>query len=176
MASSQASPSIHYRRRWYYVLWAVLLIGAAALMVWWETPAREGPGRFRLVLRAPDFPAGTRAALWIGATKAWAPGWNPGDAWVPLKGESLGMGPVSVRIAHRRMGQGLLLRRTQDLAVAVLESSSGERRYFVYDLREDLATLLVIGRYITVETSCSWQSLLREPALPPEEKRKVVGH
>lgn len=176
MASTQAPPSIHYRRRWYYVLWAGLLIGAAAFMAWWETPAREGPARFSLVLNAPDFPAGARGALWIGNAKAWNPRWNPGDAWVPAKAENLAMGPLQVRIAHRRLGQGLLLRRTQDLAIAVLESPSGERRYFVYDLREDLATLLVIGRYIKVETSCSWQRMPVEARLPADEKRKVVGH
>ncbi len=176
MDSTQVPRTIHHRRRWFYVLWVVLLAAAAGFMAWWETPAREGTARVRIVLKAPDLPPGTRAVLWTGPARAWRPDWNPGDGWQPGQPGLASAGPAPVRIAHRRLGQGLLLRRTQDLAIAVLEAPSGERRYLVYDLREDLASVLQIGRYLTVQASTTWASLARVPQLPPDGMRKVVGH
>lgn len=176
MDATQHPRTIHYRRRWYYALWVVLLAAAAGFLAWWETPARAGSGRIRLVLKAPDFPPGTRAALWTGSARDWTPAWDPGGGWNPVQAGLANAGPAPLRIAHRRMGQGLLMRRTQDLAIVVLEAPAGERRYLVYDLREDLATVLQIGRYLTVETSTTWARLPRMPLLPPDAARKVVGH
>lgn len=176
MDPNQEPPSIHHRRRWYYVLWAALLVTAAGFLGWWETPARQGTARVRFVLKAPDLPPGTRAALWTGTSRAWKPDWNPGGGWYTGQAGLVGAGPTPLRIAHRRLGQGLLMRRTQDLAIVVLEAPSGERRYLVYDLREDLSTVLLIGRSFTVEVATTWSNLARVPLLPPDETRKVVGH
>lgn len=173
----RSSPSsIHHRRRWFYVLWGILLVAAAGLLGWWETPAREGTARVRLVLNAPDSPPGTRIALWIGSARTWDPGWQPTEAWSPLQAGSLNSAPARVRIAQRRLGQGLLMRRSDDLAIAILEAPGGERRYFVYDLREDLGGLLSIGRYLTVNASSTWAGLPNAAVLPPDGQRMVVGH
>jgi hypothetical protein len=176
MTTIENPPSIHFRRRWYYVLWVLLLVAAAGFVAWWETPAREGFARFRIAIMSPDLPAGTKGALWTGPTKSWKGDWNPGSTWTLCEGTRLVASQQSLRISQRRLGQGLLMRRTHDLAVLVLEAPSGERRYFVYDLREDLVSLLAIGRNFGLEIPVTWEQLPREVVFPTDSKRMTVGH
>lgn len=172
---SSMSTSIHHRRRWYYALWALLLAGAGAALAWWETPARAGTAQFTLRLQVLGMPAGTQAEMWTGATRDWEPRRVPADPAGP-RAEPLTLGPRSLPIAHRRLGQGLLLRRTHDLAVVTLRTPAGERRSLVYDLREDLASVLTIGKRLTVELTCRWEQLPVEPMIPADEKRQAIGH
>lgn len=86
MDPSQRPPSIHHRRRWFYVLWGALLVAAAAMLAWgWETPARVGTARVSLVLTAPDIPPGTRAALWVGSAGTWIPDGKSDAAVAPCR-------------------------------------------------------------------------------------------
>ena len=72
---------------------------------------------------------------------------------------------------------GLLLRRTHDLAVVLLEAPDGARRYLTYDLREDLAPgNLRIGRPFGLQLSCRWEGLGTGALLPEEGRRQAVGH
>ncbi len=176
MDTTQDPRTLHHRRRWYYVLWVLLLVAAVGFLAWWETPAREGTARLQIELAAPDLPADTRIALWTGTVRTWDPAWQPRDGWRSVQAGALRAGPAPIRIARRRWGQGLLMRRTDDLAIAVLEAPGGERRWFVYDLREDLGGPLTIGRTLTVKLSTTWAGLPRSAALPAAGQRKVVGH
>lgn len=169
-------PSIHHRRRWFYVLWVGLLVAAAGAGLWWETPGREGRAKIVLELQVQGLPPGTWAALWTGPTADWKGDWNPAAGESKETGERLVLPPRELRIAHRRLRQGLLLRRTHDLAVVALQAPSGERRWVVYDLREDLSGLLTIGRRMTVEITTTWAQLSATPAIPPRATRKPIGH
>jgi hypothetical protein len=92
------------------------------------------------------------------------------------EGKRLVFGPRSLQVAHRRMRQGLLMRRTDDLAIVAFETPSGDRRFLVYDLRDDLATTLAIGRKLSLDIACTWDGLRRSSELPPDWPRKVVGN
>lgn len=176
METTAQPPSIHHRRRWFYVLWVALLAAAAGGALWWETPAREGIAHLHLSVRGKDLPAGTRGILWVGPTDSWKGVWSPAESQVLTATRGLGFGPRPVRIAHRRLRQGLLMRRTDDLVIVVLEAPSGDRRFLVYDLRDEMGTTLGIGRSLTLNIACTWEDLRRTPDLPPGWQRRVVGH
>lgn len=169
-------PSIHHRRRWFYVLWVALLAAVAGGALWWETPAREGVAHLHLSIRGKDLPAGTRGLLWVGPTGSWKGTWNPAESQLLREPKGLAFGTRPVRIAHRRLRQGLLMRRTDDLAIVVLEAATGERRFLIYDLRDEMGSTLAIGRTLTLNVTCTWEGLRRTAELPPDWQRRVVGN
>jgi hypothetical protein len=157
--------------------WAVLLLLCAGFYVWWERPAEAGAATLRFTLQVQGLPQGTRGALWSGPTKAWTGSWDPGQAWRPSQEGKFTFPPQPVPIARRRFKQGLLLKRTHDLVVILLEAPNGSRRYFIYDLREDLAVgLLRMNRGLGLEGSCSWEELKGEVVVPGEKTRNWVGY
>lgn len=172
-----APTSIHYRRRWYYVLWAGLLLVAAALLAWWETPARFGQGTLLVTLEAGGLPEGTRAALWVGRTRDWPPPWPAAGEFLGASDGRISFPPRAIPVAARRLGQGLILRRTHDLALIRFEAPGGQRRALLMDLRDDLQHgLLAPGRRLGVTFQLAWERLPQMPQLPGEERRTFVGH
>jgi hypothetical protein len=158
-------------------VWATLLVICGIFFFWWEHPVQEGTATLELALQVQGLPEGTRGALWTGPTKAWKGIWDPGQGWRASKGARLAFPPHQVPIALRRLRQGILLRRTHDLAVVLLEAPDGTRRYFVYDLREDLASgMLHISRPLNLQVSCRWTSLKGTVNLPPGKDRRPVGY
>ena len=160
-----------------HFVWAALVVLCAGFYVWWERPVAESSATLVLDLQVQGLPEGSRGALWTGPTRSWRADWDPGPEWLQEQGTRFAFGPRAVPFARRRFRQGFLLRRTGDLAVAVLEAPDHTRRYFIYDLRDDLASgLLGSGHPLSLQISCKWASLKGSAVLPGESDRLRVGY
>ena len=171
---SPESTNIHHRRRWFYVLWTGLLLGALGLWFWTEQPTGVGVARLEVALTLRDVPAGGRAALWIGRLEDQGRGLAMPLEWVPVQESKVTL--ISpVRMAMRRLGHTYMLRRTDDFCVVVIETS-GQRRYFRYDLRQDIApNLLKVGRRLQLRVETHWASLSTIPDAPLPTERPYIG-
>jgi hypothetical protein len=159
-----------------HAVWAVFLLVVGAFYLWWERPALEGSATLQMTVLVQGQPEGTRAALWTGPSRSFKSTWEPGADWRPVEGGRVVLPPRTLPLAMRRFKQGMLLRRTHDLAVLQLQAPDGSRRYFVYDLRQDLAGgLLRMGRPLFLQVSCHWASLKGEAVVPKEQERRPVG-
>lgn len=164
-----AEPSIHWRQRWWYALWAALLLGALGFWRWWETPAYTGTGHMILSVRVVDLPAGSRVSTWAGPAKAWkegAPGflgpWTAQDAAKPLP-----VPPIEITAGLRRWHQGYIPRLTSDRVVLRIEPPQGPARYASYDLRTDLnAGTAGPHRRLFLSTFFRWAALSTDAASP----------
>lgn len=130
--------TIHHQRRWFYVLWGVLL--AAALVVWalWLVPGQRGEGTLTVRLRMAGAPTGMVGQVWTGTSAAWERG-HPAFGPEMRLGEDgwLSFTPQRIPIARRRWWK-LLHPATANQAVLRF-SAPGERAKFVFiDLTGDL--------------------------------------
>ena len=159
-----AERSIHYRRRWFYVLWCTLLAGAFAALGLWETPARREKAALETSVLIRGVPEGTRVQAWAGPLRAW-PGsrWNGEGAWADLALPRSGAVPlplIRLPIARRRLGRGYIPRGTWDLVVVRLLPPSGPPRYLPYECSKDITSgLLAQGHRLKVTISGSWEHL-----------------
>jgi hypothetical protein len=137
--------SIHWRRRWFYALWAVLLGTALGAYALWSIPGKKGTARLVVAMRLEDS-AGLSTEM-----ASYPPNGSPWD-WKAMEfkgGRFVGeiMVPLAYRrwtgaVHHGRCHEGVLLRFTK----------GGERRYFLIDLRQDVATgLFMPGRKMALE-------------------------
>ena len=171
-----ASPvaTLHHRRRWYYVLWTSLLIAAASFWIWMERPASSGTANLTMVLVLRGAPPGGRASLWVGPTRLFPENPAMTTSWEPIS-EGKVATTSRVHLSLRHLGQGYLLKKTDDLAVLTLDIS-GQRRYLVYDLRDDIrSTLLQTGRIITISFNRDWDSLQPVAHRPDPSGRLYIG-
>lgn len=177
MDTPRRHPLAQALRRPMHWVWAALLALCGGFWAWWERPAQEGAATLVLALEVAGLPEGSRGALWTGPTGAWRGAWDPGPAWRSAEGPRVAFPAHPVPIARRRFRQGLLLRRTHDLAVVLLEAPDGTRRYLAYDLREDLAPgNLRIGRPLGLRLSCRWGALEAAARVPEAARRPAVGY
>ena len=127
-----------------------------------------------IVLNLRGMPENGRASLWVGRTtdfQKWAA--------MPMKGEPVQGAKVSfsrpVHLAFRRLGQGYMLRHTDDCFVLTIEAG-GQRRYLIYDLREDIQLkFLRVGKKLTLTFDMGWHSLWREVKFPEPSERIYLG-
>lgn len=130
--------TIHHQRRWFYVLWGVLL--AAALVAWalWLIPGHRGVGTLTLRLRMAGAPAGMVAQVWTGPASSWKEGEQAFGSEVRVgKDGWLSFAPLRIPIVRRRWWK-LLHPATVNQAVLRL-SAPGEKSKFVFlDLNGDL--------------------------------------
>ncbi len=155
---------IHHRRRWYYVLWSVLLLLSAGALVLWETPARTELASLQVLPNIMGAPGGSRLQVWAGPQKRW-----PGSAWsgqgafadVALPGSGAAAVPLMrVPIARRRWIQDYLPRGTWDLVMLRVVPPSGPARFFALPLAGDIRSgLLRSKRRLTASIDVSWENL-----------------
>jgi hypothetical protein len=80
-----------------------------------------------------------------------------------------------VHLAFRRIGNACMLRRTDDFSVVIVEAS-GQRRYFLYDLREDInLNLLRVGRKFGLVIQTDWDALFPAVTFPENSTRHYIG-
>jgi hypothetical protein len=157
-------------------VWVALLLLAGTFYWWWERPAKSGTATLYISAVVQGAPEGSKGALWTGPTGRFPGPWDPGESWRPFRGEGLAFAPLPLPLAPRRFRQGVLLRKTHDLAVLQLQAPDGSRRYVVYDLRDDMMSgLLKMGRPLYLQFSCRWASLKPEPFIPKDKDRQNVG-
>lgn len=166
--------NIHYRRRWFYVIWTGILLSVAAFWIWTEQPARVGAAKLEVVLTLRGMPSQGKAFLWVGHMDAFRNDQTiPGD-WKPLRDAKVSL-TSPVNMAVRRMGDAYMLRRTDDFSVVIVESS-GQRRYLYYDLREDInMKLLRMGRTLRLDIETDWDSLHSVVPFLGSSKRSYIG-
>lgn len=161
--------SIHWRRRNWYAVWAVLLLAALAFWGWWETPAVSGTGHLVLSVRVVDLPPGTQARVWAGPAARWNTQPSPFEGpWVvadPTK--PLPIPPIVIKAGLRRWHQGYIPRLTSDEVVLRLDPPQGPPRYAAYDLRADLnAGLAGPHRKLLVSGPLRWGTLSSDASRP----------
>ncbi len=163
-----ATGSIHYRRRWFYVLWGVLLLASLGALALWETPKLTGTAQFTLQLQVQNLPARTQVKVWAGPRGGW-----PGSAWrdqgvaaeVRIVAESVTLVALPLLVAYRRWVKDTIPRRTADLVVLRFEAPGQPPRYFAQPLVGDwLSGILRPGRRMTLRTERRWQDLGTDPA------------
>lgn len=158
---------IHYRRRWFYVLWGALLLVSLGALALWETPGQIGTAKLALQLTVKDLPAGVDVKVWAGPRRRW-----PGAAWTG-QGAAAQVRPVGagvvlkafpLSVAYRRWVKDIIPRRTADLVVLRFEAPGQTPRYMVLPLRQDWQIgLLRPGREMSVGIQCPWDGLWTDP-------------
>lgn len=159
--------SIHYRRRWAYTCWVVLLLLALGALGAWRIPGSRGEGQVTLSLRLLDAPAGTRVDFWRGPSSAWKPGrtaYLQGGA--AAQDGSLALGPIPILVARRRWLK-LLHPDTTDRIMLRLSAPGGRVAFASYSLAPDLnAGLLGERRKMKVWLPLRWGALSQNEASP----------
>ncbi|HEU4952552.1 MAG TPA: hypothetical protein VFT46_11410 [Holophagaceae bacterium] len=139
MPEAAVEPSIHWRQRWWYVLWVSLLLTSLGFWAWWETPAARGTGHVVLKLWVVGLPEGSRVSAWAGpqgagpAEAAFQGPWVVADPAKPLP-----IPPLEIQAALRRWHQGYIPRLTTASLLIRIQPAQGPARYLGYDLRHDL--------------------------------------
>jgi len=157
------SPSIHYLRRWYYVLWSSLLIASICLWILWRIPAKSGEATLCLHLRIGGIPAGTKVEVWAGPRVSWM-GMASGTPsqfsteHVPPDGQLRLTRPLPV--AYRRWVGNCIPERTTDLVILVFQPLEGPVRHFTLSLDKDWGSgVLQPGRKMSVTVDGNWKGL-----------------
>jgi len=164
-----APRSIHHQRRWFYVLWSVMLAASLGVLALWLIPAKQGHGTFTANLTIRNLPKGTRMQVWAGPAGKW-----PGAAWTGerlqsdqvIDQERFSSGPVDIPIAYRRWVKDYIPRRTTDLVIIKATSPSGEVKFLQISLKDDLRSgLLIPKRRLAFTISANWPLLQRDAIL-----------
>jgi hypothetical protein len=161
--------SIHYRRRWYYVLWSCLLLASLIALVLWETPSPVGTVNVQMNIAIKDLPEGCQFSVWAGPRRSWH-GNNLVESQagriIPPDGKVVES--LVLPVAYRRWGGGYIPRRTSDFIVLVFMPPSGEPHYLALPLDTDLRTgFLRLGRKMTVSLGFHWRRLGTDRFMPP---------
>lgn len=160
-------PSVHYRRRWYYLLWVALLGISVAALIAWETPTKAGFATLRLELELQDFPPTGTAQAWVGPRSKWRGVYSDGTGtWseMPLSNKNLTFPMTPIPVAFRRWIGGYIPRRTADLLVVKFQSPGCPPRYFAMSLASDWHHgLLRIDRPFGLKVPLVWNGLWEEP-------------
>jgi len=165
--SSPEPRSIHYRRRWAYALWVLLLAVAGGALVAWRIPVSRGEGRVLIALQIPQAPSGTRVDLWCGPSSRWRPGRFVGTLGpVVTRDGRLVLGPFPVPIARRRWMK-VFHPDTADLILFRISSPEGMSCYASYNLGPDLYSgFLAERRKMILTLTLPWGHLPTDPAAP----------
>lgn len=162
---------IHYKRRWYYVLWSTLLVLSAGALFLWERPARTDLASLQVVLAIKGAPEGSRLQAWAGPWRRW-----PGSAWsgqgafadmpLPVSGSAT-LPLLRLSIARRRWTAGYIPRETWELVMVKVVPPSGAPRYYPLPCSSDIRLgLLKPKRRLTIAIDTSWSNL-KVDANPP---------
>lgn len=164
--------SIHFRRRWYYVMWCGFLLASLVALGLWETPAQAGTADLTVKILVTNIPPGCTSQLWKGSKKRWPdadriPPMN--QAGSPLTAEGKAIGSLKLRVGYRRWIGGVIARRTDDLVVMKFQPVSGHPRYFGIPLEMDWHTrLLRPGQRMVITTTTDWDGLWSDPGSIPK--------
>jgi len=158
------APSIHFRRRWYYVLWTALLLLSAGALALWERPAAVDTAAFILKLKVAGAPAGTQVQVWAGPHARW-----PGQAWQgegayaqeALPGDgALTLPLVRVAIARRRWVRDYIPRGTWDLVMVRFVAPGAPPRFLAVPLSQDIRLGALRPRWKLATTlTLPWEKL-----------------
>lgn len=155
--------SIHHQRRWYYVLWSLLLGLSLGCWILWVIPGSRGQATLTLNLTFAGLPQGTKVQVWAGPKDRWqGKAWAAEDAVVNrvVQDGAVSLGPFPLSLAYRRWLKTYIPGRTTDLVVVRLVAENGGVRYLPLSLREDLNTgFLAPKRKLSYGMVLDWTGL-----------------
>ena len=163
-----ATRSIHHRRRWFYVLWGVLLMASLTALGLWETPKLVGAARLSVRLKVDNLPPHSQMKVWAGPHGRW-----PGATWagqgaaaeVHPSDEKVVLEGLLLPVSYRRWGKDTIPRRTADLVVLRFQVPGQAPRFLPLPLGQDWRSgLLRPERKMSVAIQCEWQGLTTDPA------------
>jgi hypothetical protein len=171
--SEPTPPSIHHRRRWFYVLWVALLLVSGVALWRWRIPARIERPSLVLAVETRSLPGPVDVSVWKGPEAVW-----PGAAWDgsgaafegrPDAAGRLEVPPLEVPFAVRRwVNQDYIRPASQDLVVLRFCAAGQPPRYLHLRLKRDwYQGLLRDGRRLRINMRQSWETLERQAELPP---------
>lgn len=158
---------VHRRRRWFYVLWVLLLGLSGWTLFLWGKPKSVDRAKVRLTISVGDLPPGTQLRLWAGPVKQLS-NTNPETllkAAPDLPGTVKTRLPdVPVSIARRRWVKATIPDATTEVLIVRFTAPGQSPRYFFYDLREDIESgFLIDNRVIALSCSLAWNRLNPDP-------------
>ncbi len=160
-------PGVHRRRRWFYVLWVLLLGLSGWTLFLWGKPKSVDKAKVRLTLLVEGLPPGPQVRVWSGPIKTLqhanpemllksAPD-LPGSARILLP-------DIPVSIARRRWVKATIPSATNDAIVVRFSAPGQSARYFFYDLREDIESgWLTDHRVLYISNPLAWNRLNPDP-------------
>jgi len=160
-------PGVHRRRRWFYVLWVLLLGLSGWALYLWGKPKSVDRAKVRLNISVGDLPAGTQLRLWAGPIKT-LKDTNPEELLktapdIPGSISTL-LPDVPVVIARRRWVKATIPAATTEALVVRFAAPGQSPRYFFYDLREDIESGFLINHHVvTLSCSLAWNRLNPDP-------------
>lgn len=164
--------SIHFRRRWFYVLWLCLLLASLAALVLWETPSRSGKVNLQIQVLVKQAPQGCRVQVWVGPGRKWQGKLSDGrEVRVNQAFPEVGkvVASLELPVAYRRWTRQYIPGQTADLVVLVFTPPTGSPRYLGFHLDTDLNTgLLRPGRGMKLSLECAWEGLWNDPLTLPD--------
>lgn len=156
--------SIHYRRRWFYVLWSGLLVLSCAALFLWERPASRDQASLQVLLHLQGAPEGVKAQAWAGPAARFAgPDWTGAGAFAEAAMAPDGSVPlplVRLWIARRRWVRDYIPRGTWDLVVVKLSPPSGAPRFLVLPCGKDIHSGILRAKHKEIiSIDISWENL-----------------
>lgn len=166
--------SIHYRRRWAYVLWVSLLLLSLGTWIRWEQPAIQTSASLVVRLAIHQAPPNTRVRVWAGPWSHWNGPDGLGSAVIQV---SLGADggatlPVfRIPVARRRWVQhDYIPRGTWDLMLMQFDAPGEPPRYLALPLSMDIRTGALRPHWrLTTSIGIAWTSLATTPQVPAEK-------
>lgn len=157
--------SRHHQRRWFYVLWAALLLLSLGALLAWETPARSGVAQLDVIVRIAGMPAGTRCKAWVGPVgKARSVAWEELPTQGMEHGEGFEVRGLKASIGYRRWLDDYIPRRTADHLVLRFEAPDWPPRYLPISLAPDWRRgLLRPGQWMRIDLGVTWDGLFQHP-------------
>jgi len=164
--------SIHYRQRWFYVLWVVLLLLSCLALFLWERPLRVEQASLVVRVQIREAPAGTRVQVWAGPWSRWEGlSWSGGEgAPTVLNADGSATLPLlRIQIGRRRWFHGYVPRSTWDLVMLRFTAPSGPARYLAVPLTEDIRKGVLRPRWKLFTTvGTPWNGLPTDGKAPAE--------
>lgn len=169
--SETATPSIHHRRRWYYVLWSGLVLLSLACLLLWNRPAEIEHPRLGLKVLAEGLPERTTLEVWVGSRKAWES--QAAVAFQPLRADGKGafvLETLELSFPRRRFVDRVLIPGRGDELLVVRATPPGEapRHLFLSLKAEWYAGALRPGKRTVYVMRPSLKGMDPSPRIPAD--------
>jgi len=163
--------SIHYQRRWFYVLWTILLLASCCFLLFWNKPYKAGYGQLTIILHIKEIPDGTQIKTWIGPKNNWPKTtkkfieasinqYSKNDSAITI-------GPLKVFVAYRRWIHSYIPRGSDDFVVITFIPKLGPAKYITLSLSDDINSgYFAPPRRMTEIVTNSWFGMDLLPGSP----------
>jgi hypothetical protein len=161
--TAEPGRSIHFRRRWAYTAWGVILLASLGAWGLWERPKALASADLEVRVKIRQAPPDVTVTAWAGPWARFAGPEQFRDApiQVPLLPDGTATLPVfHMPIAYRRWVRGYIPRDTWDLVVLRFTAPGQGPRYLGLPLAKDIRNGFLLPRHkMTGRLECAWTTL-----------------